>query len=116
MSDEVTHSDKLPQMPADNAAIWSLRVALFSVFVLWLSIWLPHFVGPLACTLGIVSWLATWAIGVGLAVKALLNAWSATHQELAKRRAIVSLIISGMNLLLAGAFLYLVSRAVEELG
>jgi uncharacterized membrane protein len=106
---------KPDRMPADNASIWSLRLALAPALVLLLSLFLANFLGVLACLVGAVLWIVTLATVVWLAISALLNAYTSDTPKFVRRRAAVSLIISGVNLVLTFIFITALTVALQQL-
>jgi uncharacterized membrane protein len=106
---------KPDRMPADNASIWSLRLALLPVLMLLLSLFLANFLGVLACLVGAVLWMVALVTVVWLAISALLNAYTSDTPKLVRRRATVSLIISGVTLVLTFIFMTALAVALQQL-
>ncbi len=100
-------------MPADRAGNSSLRMAFASVFFAWLGIWLTNFAGELAFYLGALLWLGAWLAAVWLAISALRNAYTSDQPRLVRRRAVVALIVTAVNLVLVCAFIFAVVQALE---
>ena len=110
---EVTANPEL--MPADKAALRSLRLAFLSIAVAGIAAWLAYFFGFTACTIGLFLWWFSWLGAVGLAVSALRGAYASNTPELVRRRAKASLVVSGVNMVLALGFIWGITQAMDRL-
>ncbi len=102
-------------MPADKAALRSLRLAFLSIAIAGIAVWLSNFFGLTACTFGLFLWWFCWLGAVGLAVSAMRGAYASNTPEIVCRRAKVSLAVSGVNMVLALAFIWGLAQALERL-
>lgn len=91
-------------MQADRAATSSLRMAFLSFFVMVVAIWITNFYGALAFYLGLILWLVLWILAIVVAVSALRNAYTSDYAVLVRKRAIVALIVTAINVVLVTAF------------
>lgn len=114
MKEEVSNSVNPELMPADKAALRSLRLAFLSIAVAGIAVWLAYFFGITACTFGLFLWWFCWLGAVGLAVAALRGAYASNTPEIVRRRAKVSLAVSGVNMVLALGFIWGLTQAIER--
>ncbi len=102
-------------MPADKSALRSLRLAFVSIAVAGVAVWLSNFFGLTACTFGLFLWWFCWLGAVWLAVSALRGAYASQTPEVVRRRAKLSLVVSAVNMVLALAFIWGITQALERL-
>lgn len=97
--------------PADKAALRSLRLSFLAYFVAGLTLWLANFFGAMACSIGLVLWGVAWVAAVLLAVVALRGAVFSDTPQLVRRRSLVSLVVTGVNVTLGIVFIVAVLQA-----
>ena len=115
MDDERVEVVNPEPMPADRAAVWSLRVAFLSIVAAGLGLWFANFFGIMACNIGLLFWWLLWIAAIVLAVSALRGAYASQTPEIVRRRAKVSLVVCGVNMVLSLGFLWWLAQAVERL-
>ncbi len=101
-------------MPADKAALRSFRLAFVAFAIAGIALWLSNFFGITACTFGLFLWFLCWIVSVGFAISALRGAYASQTPEIVRRRATVSLVICGVNMVLALAFLWGITQGLER--
>ena len=112
---KMLQTEPVEPMPADKAAVRSLRVAFLSIVAAGLGLWFANFFGIMACSIGLLFWWLLWVAAVVMAVSALKGAYASQTPEVVRRRAKVSLAVCGVNIILALAFVWGITQAVERL-
>lgn len=113
MKEDIAETVGSELMPADKAALRSLRLAFLSIAIAGMAVWLSNFFGLTACTIGLFLWWFCWLGAVGLAVSALRGAYASNTPEIVRRRAKVSLAVSGVNMVVALAFIWGITQVQQ---
>ena len=114
MDENVADLAKHELMPADKAALRSFRLAFLALAVGGLTLWLANFFGAMACNIGFVVWLLCLIPSVAMAISALRSAVFSDTPRIVRRQALVSLVMSGVNLVLGLAFIWAIMQAVQK--
>jgi len=91
-----------------------LSLAVLSVVVALLALWLLNFFGQWALNIGVLAWLATWIISLGFGIVALRRAEAADNVSRVRRMAITGLVIDGVIAGMVCLFFYALIRAIQE--
>jgi hypothetical protein len=102
--------------PADKAAVWSIRVALISLGASAIGVWIATLSGSIiVLVVGLLAWLVTWPIGVGLAVGALRNSWSSPTPDSLRKKAWLAVGVSIFSMILVITYIIALSVAVNKI-
>lgn len=100
---------------AERAATRALALALLSVLVALLTLWLLNFFGQMALGIGLLVWLVAWVGSVVFGIAALRGAPQSAGPVRVRRRAITGLAIDGIILALMCLFFIGLIRAIQQL-
>jgi hypothetical protein len=101
---------------ADKAAVWSIRVALISLGGAAVGVWIATLAGSILVLIaGLLVWLISWPIAVGLAIGALRNAWSSPNPAPLRKRAWIAIAISAFSMVLVITYIIALSVAINKI-
>jgi hypothetical protein len=101
--------------PAERSATLALSLALLSVGVALLALWLLNFFGQMALGIGFLTWLVTWLASIVFGVAALRGAPRAADPGKVRRKVIVGLVVDGITGAMICMFFIGLAVAIQQL-